>query len=169
MANNPYVNKVIYGGTTLIDISDTTATADKILEGYTAYGANGQKITGTAEQHNILISDTTDEHGGVIRTITVNDAVQLQTKTITPTSSRQVVGPDTGYDGFSEVIVEAEQSTEPDLQSKTVSYTPSEVAQSATITADSGHDGLSSVKVSVGAIPSSYGRIEWDGATLMVY
>ena len=30
MANNPYVNKVVYGGQTLIDISDTTATADKI-------------------------------------------------------------------------------------------------------------------------------------------
>lgn len=48
MANNPYVNKVVYGGQTLIDISDTTATADKILQGYTAYGADGSKLTGTA-------------------------------------------------------------------------------------------------------------------------
>ena len=48
MANNPYVNKVVYGSNTLIDISDTTATADKILEGYTAYGADGSKLTGTA-------------------------------------------------------------------------------------------------------------------------
>lgn len=30
-----------------MDISDTTATADKVLEGYTSYGANGQKVTGT--------------------------------------------------------------------------------------------------------------------------
>lgn len=49
MANNPYVNKVqLADGTSLIDISDTTATADKILQGYTAYSASGQKITGTA-------------------------------------------------------------------------------------------------------------------------
>lgn len=49
MANNPYVNKVqLADGTSLIDISDTTATADKILSGYTAYGADGSKLTGTA-------------------------------------------------------------------------------------------------------------------------
>lgn len=52
MANNPYVNKVqLADGTSLIDISDTTATADKILQGYTAYSASGQKITGTAQSY----------------------------------------------------------------------------------------------------------------------
>ena len=48
MANNPYVNKVVYGNDTLIDLTDATATADKILQGYTAYGADGSKLTGTA-------------------------------------------------------------------------------------------------------------------------
>jgi len=42
------------------------------------------------------------------------------------------------------------------LQSKNVTYTPSETAQSATITADSGYNGLSSVDVSVDAISSTY-------------
>ena len=48
MANNPYVNKVVCGTTTLIDISDTTATADKILQGYGCYGADGAWMDGTA-------------------------------------------------------------------------------------------------------------------------
>lgn len=41
------VNKVVYGGNTLIDITDTTVTADKILSGYGAYGANGSWIDGS--------------------------------------------------------------------------------------------------------------------------
>lgn len=62
MANNPYVNKVVYGGQTLIDISDTTATADKILEGYTAYGADGSRLVGTA----VAGSVTQDQDGFIV-------------------------------------------------------------------------------------------------------
>ena len=47
MANNQYVNKVIYGNQTLIDLSNDTITADKILAGYTAHNASGASITGT--------------------------------------------------------------------------------------------------------------------------
>lgn len=42
------VNKVIYGGKTLVDMTDATATPETVLEGYTAYGANGTRIVGTA-------------------------------------------------------------------------------------------------------------------------
>ena len=42
------INKVQYGNTVLIDLTDATATADKILQGYTAYDRTGALITGTA-------------------------------------------------------------------------------------------------------------------------
>lgn len=45
---NPYVNKVVYGTTTLVDLTGTTATADKILQGYGAFGADGAWMDGTA-------------------------------------------------------------------------------------------------------------------------
>ena len=45
---NEKVNKVVLGNETLIDLTDATATADKILNGYTADGSDGNKLLGTA-------------------------------------------------------------------------------------------------------------------------
>ncbi len=52
-------NKIIYGNTTLIDMTDATlgqSDGDKILEGQTAYGKDGEKITGTCTYN----ADTSD-------------------------------------------------------------------------------------------------------------
>lgn len=43
------VSKVIYGGSTLIDLTGDTVVEDKLLKGYTAHGADGEKVTGTCE------------------------------------------------------------------------------------------------------------------------
>lgn len=47
MADNPYVNKVEYGGDTLIDLTSDTVDADHLATGYTAHDASGAPITGT--------------------------------------------------------------------------------------------------------------------------
>lgn len=49
MAQNQHINKVVFGSATLVDLTGTTATADKILTGYGAYGADGAWMDGTAE------------------------------------------------------------------------------------------------------------------------
>lgn len=41
------VSKVIYGNTTLIDLTMDTVAANKLLDGYTAHGADGETITGS--------------------------------------------------------------------------------------------------------------------------
>lgn len=43
------VNKVVYGTTVLVDLTEDTVTPDKLLKGETAHNAAGEPITGTLE------------------------------------------------------------------------------------------------------------------------
>lgn len=54
-------NIIKYAGKVLIDLSKDTVTPDKLLEGYTAHGANGNKVTGTMKK--MTVSD--DGNGNV--------------------------------------------------------------------------------------------------------
>ena len=45
---NNYVNKVIYGTSTLIDLTDDTITPETLQSGITAHNASGASIIGTA-------------------------------------------------------------------------------------------------------------------------
>lgn len=59
MANN----KVIYDGTTLIDLTSDTVTPDTLLTGATAHDASGAQITGTATGGGDLSDITTNITG----------------------------------------------------------------------------------------------------------
>lgn len=183
MANNTYVNKVIYYGETLMDISgddvtasdvlsgkkfhlpsgaqgtgsctydadtsDATAVAAEILASKTAY-KNGSKIVGTmvnrgqqtstistvagsvaiqqgyhdgsgsvsldsTEAAKIIASNIKDgvEILGVTGSYT-GEGVTAQSKSATPSTSQQVITPDSGYDYLSQVTVAAVPYTETD-------------------------------------------------------
>ena len=56
MANNNYINKVIYGNDTLIDLTGDTITASDLASGKTAHDRSGAIITGT----NTNDADTSD-------------------------------------------------------------------------------------------------------------
>ena len=77
------VSKVIYGNNTLIDLTGDTVTAEKLMSGETAHGADGNPIVGTATGANLQAS-----------------------KTVAAGTSNVTVTPDSGYDGLEEVIVE---------------------------------------------------------------
>ena len=56
MANNQYINKVIYGGNTLIDLTGDDVTASDLAYGIKAHDKTGAQITGTSTKD----SDTSD-------------------------------------------------------------------------------------------------------------
>lgn len=171
------ISKVIYGGQTLIDLTGDTVKDDKLLKGYTAHGADGEKITGTctydadtsdatAEDAEILAGETAYVRGtkivgkmknngavsgaiatkagkytipqgyhdgsgtveidsteqakltpaniregvtilGVAGAMSPNEGEKAQEKTVTPSTSQQVVVPDDGYTCLSSVTVAA--------------------------------------------------------------
>ena len=63
MANNPYVNKVIKGSTTIIEISGDTVAADKMLSGYTAHSASGAPVTGNVTFSTVTVSSSNPTGG----------------------------------------------------------------------------------------------------------
>lgn len=48
MASNPYVNKVVYGNSTLIDLSQDTATQADVAQGKYFHLPTGERVQGTA-------------------------------------------------------------------------------------------------------------------------
>lgn len=70
MATNQYVNKIIYGGSTLIDLTQDTVTADKLAYNITAHDKSGASITGTST----LDSDTSDATAAVAEILATKTA-----------------------------------------------------------------------------------------------
>lgn len=169
------INKVIYGETTLIDLTADTVTADKILTSYTAHDASGATITGTCtfdantQDATIKVAEMLDGKTAYARgtkltgTMPNNGAVSLTINTV----DGDVTVPQGYHDGSGKVgilstekakliagnikagitILGVEGTLEPS-SSVTVqakTVTPKTTAQ--TVLPDSGYDYLSQVTV----------------------
>lgn len=179
MANNQYYNKIIYGGTTLIDLTGDTVTAADILTGVTAHDKSGAPITGTCDYD----SDTGDATAVVAEILATKTAYARGSKltgtmpnngsaTGTITTKTQEYTIAQGYhDGSGKVSissteqakliatnirqgvtilgVEGSMSGEEGVVAQSKTVTPATTAQ--TVTPDTGYNYLS--QVTVAAIP----------------
>lgn len=59
MANNQYVNKVVYGNNTLIDLTSDDVTENDVKQGVTFHLPNGEQSvgTGTGSDLSIYVKD----------------------------------------------------------------------------------------------------------------
>ena len=61
MANNENVNKVVFGDTTIMDITDTTAEASDVAAGEVFYTRSGARSVGTGNYMDKVASPTADD------------------------------------------------------------------------------------------------------------
>lgn len=110
---NQYINKVVYGNQTLMDLTSDTVTANKILNGYTAHDKSGAPITGnctydantsdaTAAASEILANKTAYVNGAKVTGSMTNVGSQIGTIS----TKAQSVAINTGYhDGSGSVSI----------------------------------------------------------------
>lgn len=188
------ISKVIYGGQTLIDLTGDTITADKLLKGYKAHGADGEVINGactfdadtqdaTATAAEILTGKTAYNKGNkVTGTMKNNGAVsgKISTKTgkytvpqgyhdgsgtVQIDSTEQAkLTPANIREGVTVLGVTGTMSPNEGEKAQEKSVTPSTTAQ--TVVPDDGYTCLSSVTVN--AIPYSENDNSAGGKTVTI-
>lgn len=188
------VSKVIYGGTTLIDLTTDTVTADKLLTGITAHGKDGELIEGTcsfdantqdatASASEILTGKTAYNKGSkVTGTMKNNGSVsgKITTKvgkytvpqgyhdgsgTVDIDSTEQAkLIPSNIREGVTILGVQGEMTGTEDARPQSKTVTPSTSQQ--TILPDEGYNYLSQVVVN--AIPYSESDNSAGGKTVTI-
>lgn len=76
MATNEYVNKVVYGSDTLIDLTGDDVQESDVRAGVKFHKPSGEPATGTSSgggSGGVIISDEPDSHGGIVRTIIASE------------------------------------------------------------------------------------------------
>lgn len=169
------INKVVYGGNTLIDLTGDTVTEDKMLKGITAHGKDGEAVTGictydvdssdaTVAIAEILKGKTSYARGKkLVGTMPNNGAVQGvisnkddsyviaqgyhdgSGKVEIPVGEKEKLIPSNIREGINILGVDGQMSSSEGMKPQSKTITPSSAQQ--TILPDKGYNCLSQVVV----------------------
>ena len=88
MANNENINKVVYGDTTIIDITDTTAETSDVAAGKVFYARSGERSVGTGDYMDKVDNPTADN----LLTTDANGQAQDSGQALTGVALKSEVG-----------------------------------------------------------------------------
>lgn len=86
------VNKIIYGGKTLVDLTSDTVTANDLAEGITATGADGNPVVGVMQKGEIATNSEIDNALALAGTGTILSIAQGGTGATTAAQARANLG-----------------------------------------------------------------------------
>lgn len=149
--------------------SDLTASGSQVSapSGYYANAAAKSVQAGTegtptvtkgpVSNHAIAVTPAVTNTEGYIAGGTKTGSAVSVTAAELDSGTKSIVANGTGIDvvGYAAVDV-AVPGQSPTLQTKSVSYTPTESQQTAAVTPDTGYDGLAEVDITVNAVPNTY-------------
>lgn len=133
------------------DVLTTLANQTKILKTAGKYMEDDVTVVDQSSTSAVVVTEELDDGGGIIKHIT---AIDLSNDTV---DAAHLYTGYTAHDHLGNAIVGIMSGGgQPSLQSKSRSYTPTTSSQNEVVTYDSNYDGLSSVTITVSAIPSQY-------------
>lgn len=144
-------NKIIYNGNTLIDLTQDDVTAADVLAGKQFHGNDGESAQGSMNNRG-AVSGTISTKAGAYN-IPAGYHNGSGTVSISATEQAKIIATNIKHGVTVLGVLGTYNGDGISLQSKSVSYTPAASAQTASVTADTGYDGLSAVSVTVAAIP----------------
>lgn len=188
------VNKVVYGGKTLIELTGDTVTTDKLLKGITAHGKDGEVVTGactfdvdsndaTAAVAEILKGKTAYARGAKLAgTMPNNGVVTGSIKTLTDSyviaqgyhdgsgkvgidaTEKDKITANNIREGITILGVKGTMSSSEGMKAQAKTVTPSSTQQ--TILPDAGYNCLS--QVTVAKIPYVESENSAGGTTVTI-